>query len=75
MKNQFHRLANEDPSLDRGLGGDLAATYHFKEAADYETGMEATISFEDASEAIRVAERFVAAIKAVLSPMTDSGKA
>jgi len=53
--------------MDRTLAGDLAATYRFKEAADYETGQEGTISFEDASDAIRVAERFVAAVTDVLS--------
>ena len=30
---QFHKLGNEDARLDRGLAGDLAATYRFKEAA------------------------------------------
>ncbi|MGB9028359.1 MAG: hypothetical protein WCC40_20700, partial [Rhodomicrobium sp.] len=74
VKNQFHKLAKEDPRIDRGLAGDLAATYHFKEAADYETGPENTISLEDASEAIRVAERFAVAVRDVLSDMPDKGR-
>ena len=67
VKIQFHKLANEDARLGPRLAGDLAATYHFKEAADYETGTESTISPEDANDAIRVAEHFAAAIKEVLS--------
>lgn len=67
VKIQFHKFANEDPRLGRSLAGDLAATYHFKEAADYETGAENTISPEDAAEAIRVAERFVVAVRDALS--------
>ena len=67
VKSQFHRIASEDPRIEAILAGDLSATYHFKEAADYETGTQSGISPEDASDAIRVAERFVAAIKDVLS--------
>ncbi len=73
VKIQFHKLTNGDPALDRGLAGDLAATYHFKEAADYETGAENAISPEDAAEAIRVAERFVAAVSDALSGTPTSG--
>ena len=45
-----------------------------KEAADYETGPENTIGPEDAAEAIRVAERFVAAVRSALADTPDSGK-
>ncbi len=55
VKNQFHKLAKEEPRIDGTLAGDLAASYHFKEAADYETGQESKISPEDSSDAIRVA--------------------
>lgn len=47
--------------------------HHFKEAADYETGQESTISPEDSSDAIRVAERFVRSIKDVLSGVQAKG--
>jgi uncharacterized protein (UPF0332 family) len=67
VKIQFHGLACRDPAIGLNLASELAAHYHFKEAADYETGPENTIGPEDAGEAIRVAERFVAAIKDVLS--------
>ncbi len=74
VKNQFHKLAKEDPRIDRSLAADLAATYHIKEAADYETGQEGAIGPEDASDAICAAERFVEAIKDVLSDMPGTGE-
>jgi uncharacterized protein (UPF0332 family) len=67
VKIQFHKLTCEVPGLGRSLAGDLAATYHFKEAADYETGQEATITADDANEAIRAAERCVAQVRHFLS--------
>jgi uncharacterized protein (UPF0332 family) len=67
VKTQFHKLAKEEPEIDLSLAADLAASYHFKEAADYETGSENAISAEDAAETIRVAERFVAAVRRALS--------
>ena len=45
VKIQFHKLTNEDTGLDCSLAGDLAATYHFKEAAGYETGAAAASAF------------------------------
>jgi uncharacterized protein (UPF0332 family) len=74
VRIQFHKLASEDPALDPGFVGDLAASYHFKEAADYETGPDNTISPEDAAEAVRVAERFIAAVTQALSDTPGSSK-
>jgi uncharacterized protein (UPF0332 family) len=63
----FHRLIKQETDIDRRLAGDLSASYHFKEAADYETGTAGAISSVDAAEAIRTAEHFVAVIRTVLA--------
>ena len=63
----FHRLIKQEAAIGPGLSGDLSASYHFKEAADYETGTAGTISSGDAAEAIRTAERFLAVIEGILA--------
>jgi uncharacterized protein (UPF0332 family) len=64
---QFHKLAKADPEIGADLAKDLSATYHFKEAADYEIGAAALISLADANSAILSAERFVTIIRDSLS--------
>jgi hypothetical protein len=32
----FHRLIRQEAAIGLGLAGNLSASYHFKEAADYE---------------------------------------
>jgi hypothetical protein len=59
-----HDRARRHSSWPRSV--DLSASYHFKEAADYETGVAGAISSDDATEAIRTAEHFLAVIKSVL---------
>jgi uncharacterized protein (UPF0332 family) len=68
VSSQFHRLAKAEPAVGSRLASDLSATYHFKEAADYETGTSALISADDARSAIATAEHFVAVIRRVLTP-------
>ena len=65
---QFHKLSRLESSLDPHLARQLSAAYHFKEAADYETGPAGLIASADAFAAIEAAERFVTAITALLSP-------
>ena len=64
---QFHKLVRSDPTLDPRLPRDLSATYHFKEAADYETGTFGIVTADDASGAITLAENFVAVVKRALA--------
>jgi uncharacterized protein (UPF0332 family) len=73
VQTLFHRLIKQETAAGLGLAGDLSASYHFKEAADYETGAAGAISSGDAAEAIRTAERFLAAVKGILDGAPDGG--
>jgi uncharacterized protein (UPF0332 family) len=66
VQTLFHRLIKQEPVSGRRLAGDLTASYHYKEAAGYETGAAGAISSADAAEAIRTAEHFLAVIKTIL---------
>ena len=66
VRAQFHRLARMERRLAPGLSVDLTAAYHFKEAADYESGGLNTISSDDAIEALQAADHFVASIRNAL---------
>ncbi len=68
VSSQFHKLAKSDSAVGVKLARDLSATYHFKEAADYETGTAALISADDAHAAIATAVEFPAVIRRVLTP-------
>ena len=72
VSSQFHKLAKAEAAIGPRLASDLSATYHFKEAADYETGTAAMITPADARDAISMAESFVAVIARVLTPPTVS---
>ena len=67
VSSQFHKLAKDEPAIGTDLARDLSATYHFKEAADYETDTAAMITAADARDAIGTAEHFVAVISKVLA--------
>ncbi len=67
VQTLFHRLIKQEAAIGQCLAGDLSASYHFKEAADYETGTAGAISPADAAEAIRTAEHFLAVIGNVLA--------
>ena len=72
VRAQFHKLAKDDASIDRNLAGELTASYHYKEAADYQTGAAAVIDPADAVDAIRSAEHFLSVIKTVLTTSTGN---
>ena len=66
-------LRSDVPDVHYGIAtvcfllNDLAgAAYHFKEAADYETGAAAIISPADANDAIDAAAQFVAAVRSAI---------
>ena len=67
VDKQFHRLALAEPTFTPGLAATLSAAYHFKEAADYETGTAGTISAADAGDAITEAAHFVTSVRRALT--------
>jgi uncharacterized protein (UPF0332 family) len=68
VDRQFHRLALAETSFPTGLAATMSAAYHFKEAADYETGIAGAVSSADAGDAIAAGEQFVAAVRQALTP-------
>jgi uncharacterized protein (UPF0332 family) len=59
VNSEFHRLVRGDARVDDGLRAFLARSYQLKTIADYETGPGATVTPEQAAEAITEAKRFV----------------
>ncbi len=68
VDKQFHLLALAEPSFPPGLAATMSAAYHFKEAADYETGTAGAVSSADAEDAIAAGEQFVSAVRQALTP-------
>ncbi len=69
---QFAMVAR-DRKLDRSLSQFLSTAYHFKEAADYETGDLRVVTESDAEKALKGAGDFVAQISALLAAIPMSG--
>jgi uncharacterized protein (UPF0332 family) len=67
VRTLFHQLAKDEPSLNIHGPERLTSSYQFKEAVDYETGDAATVSREDAEEAIEFAEKFLATVRQILT--------
>ncbi len=65
VKAEFARLAKSDPRIERKHTAFLARAYSLKSAADYETGAAANVTAAQASEAIGLAEEFVAVIEGI----------
>ncbi len=63
VKAEFARLAKSDARIERKHTAFLARAYSLKAAADYETGAAANVTAAQASEAIGLAEEFVAVIE------------
>lgn len=68
VDKEFHRLAAAEPSFSPGLAATLSATYHFKNAADYETGPAGAVTIADAGQAIAAAEHFVTSVRRAIMP-------
>ncbi len=62
VQAQFARLVKDDPRFDIEQRRFLGRAYNLKALVDYETGPGAHITEAQAIEAIRMAERFVAAV-------------
>ena len=65
---QFHKLVKAEPGLAPDLAGELSSAYRYKQIADYDTGPAQPITQTEACDAIASAEKFVAAIRRVLTP-------
>lgn len=60
VQTEFFRLTKDNPRVDHELRRFLSQSYDYKSIADYFTGPEASISAEEASNAVATAKRFVA---------------
>jgi len=67
VRGQFGGLARGDTRIDISLRRFLTDGYDLKSVADYGIGDDATVSAEDADEAIETANRFVACLEILLS--------
>jgi uncharacterized protein (UPF0332 family) len=68
LRTVFARLAKDEPCLDPTFAQFLANAYDLKSLADYADRPALRVSPEDADQAIETAERFIAAITALLGP-------
>ncbi len=57
---EFFRLSQIDPRVDQDLRKFISRSYEFKSIADYFSSADATISPQQATEALATAKRFVA---------------
>jgi uncharacterized protein (UPF0332 family) len=62
----FHQLIKDNPTLRPVGAGGLTSSYQFKESVDYETGVAAFVSREDAEDTIATAKVFVGPIRRAL---------
>ena len=69
VNSQFHRLVRGDPRVDDDLRGFLGLAYNLKAIADYETGPDAEVSPEIATDAVVKARRFVAKMAELIEGM------
>jgi uncharacterized protein (UPF0332 family) len=59
VQTELHRLARDVPGFHGDVRVFLSQTYNLKSIADYETGPDAEVLPEQASEALRAAKQFV----------------
>jgi hypothetical protein len=60
-------LTRSDPGFAGDLRGFLSQTYNLKSIADYETGPDAEVSAQQATNALHVARQFVSYFESLLS--------
>jgi uncharacterized protein (UPF0332 family) len=72
VKTEFARLAQSDPRIERKFTAFLARAYRLKSVADYETGTAAIVTAAQASEAMGLAEEFVAAIRRIIAAVPET---
>ncbi|MGH8497519.1 MAG: HEPN domain-containing protein [Methylococcales bacterium] len=66
VQSEFHRLALNEPRIDKAFPPFLTQAYNLKAVADYETGPNSDIPPERSAAAIETAARFLDCITALL---------
>jgi uncharacterized protein (UPF0332 family) len=66
VQSTFHRLARDEPRIDKAWPPFLTQAYNLKAVADYETGPDSDIPPERAAAALETASRFVEGIANLL---------
>jgi uncharacterized protein (UPF0332 family) len=67
VQNELQLQVKDEPRFDPELRAFLGRTYNLKAIADYDTDPSTAITAEEAQEAIKTAERFVACIDELLA--------
>jgi uncharacterized protein (UPF0332 family) len=67
VQTEFARLVRDEPAIDREMRAFLGRSYNLKVVADYETGPGSKVTAAQATEAIAAADRFVAAVVALIA--------
>jgi uncharacterized protein (UPF0332 family) len=70
VQSEFHRLALNEPRIDKDFPPFLTQAYNLKAVADYETGENSDIPPERSAAAIETAARFVDCIAGLLDGKT-----
>jgi uncharacterized protein (UPF0332 family) len=66
VQSEFHRLALNEPRIDKAFPPFLTQAYNLKAVADYETGDNSDIPPERSAAAIKTAARFLDCIAGLL---------
>ena len=67
VQSEMHRLALQEPRIDKTFPPFLTQAYNLKAVADYETGADSDIPPERALRALDIAERFLKCIGDILA--------
>ena len=67
VQNELQRQVKDEPRFDRELRAFLGRTYNLKAIADYDTDTGTSVTTEEAQDAIKTAERFIARIEELLA--------
>ena len=67
VQSELHRLALNEPRIDKAFPPFLTQAYNLKAVADYETGANSEIPSERSAAAIETASRFLECIAELLS--------
>jgi uncharacterized protein (UPF0332 family) len=67
VQSEFHRLTQNEPSIEAELRAFLSRAYTFKTIADYDLGSSITTTEADARLAIETAARFVERLRAIIA--------
>jgi uncharacterized protein (UPF0332 family) len=66
VQSEFHRIARDEPRIDKAFPPFLTQAYNLKAVADYETGPDSDIPPERSVAAIETAARFVDCIACLI---------